>query len=157
MTEHTLDPGYVHHEGFTVIGYAAHGDPSKHDYHDLWDNRYGPYSETVSALSTDGAYYSVYICHTGTPEGVETVVGMAVQPEAAPPEGLVRREVPPGQYAVFETPFDAIGPTWGRIAGEWQPTSACDFDTSRPDFEQFLPQGEGEAPQVRIWVSVKPR
>ena len=92
----------------------------------------------VQPLAIEAAGYGVYF-QTDQPGLCDVFGGMAVPPGANVPEGLVLREVPAAQYAVFECSLATIGATWGAIFAEWLPTSEYEEDRPRPCVEHSRP------------------
>jgi predicted transcriptional regulator YdeE len=85
---------------------------------------------------------------------IEYLAGMRVAPDTPAPGGLEVRQVSGGEYAVFECPLDAIGPTYQYVFTVWLPNAAVQFDAGRAPFEEY-PEKTPEQP-VRLHIPVQP-
>ncbi len=140
------EPQFVDREAFWVLGITERIEPMSADYHALW-RRYEARVAEVHATSSDPGCYGVYFpCEEAG--RVDFIAGAVVPAEAAVADGLVKREVPAAHYAVFECRVSTIGATWGRIFGDWLPTSGYQADHSLPSFEYFPPVEEADHPCV---------
>jgi len=84
---------------------------------------------------------------------------MQITAPVAPPDGMIQRSLPPGEYAVFRHagPVTTIGQTYDRIFNAW-PVQGRNFHIPPVMLELFLPKfdpatGEGG---VEIWVTLAP-
>ncbi|MBM3477013.1 MAG: GyrI-like domain-containing protein [Armatimonadetes bacterium] len=148
-----LQPSFTDRDAFWVLGIQERANPMQVDYPAFWA-RFEQRLADVQPLATGPDGYGVYF-PIGEPDVVDVFGGVAVLPGAAAPEGLVLREVPGGQYAVFECTMQAIGQTWGTICGEWAPASDYDVDHTKPCFEHFPPGCHEGTEPVRIFVPVR--
>ena len=147
-----LQPTCESRDAFWVLGIQERANPMQVDYPAFWA-RFGERAGEIGPLATETAGYGVYF-PTGEEGVVDVFGGMAVPPGTTAPEGMVLREVPANEYAVFECKMSEIGATWGAIYGEWLPTSGYEADHCVPCFEHFRPGcHEGTVP-VRIFVPV---
>jgi len=148
-----LQPTMEHRDAFWVLGIQERADPMQVDYGAFWA-RFKARAAEVQPLATEPAGYGVYF-PTDEEGLVDVFGGMAVAGNVTAPAGLVLREVPAAEYAVFECTMREIGALWGAIFGEWLPTSGYEHDPSKPCFEHFRPGcHEGTVP-VRIFLSVR--
>ena len=91
-------------------------------------------------------------------EGVtEYLAGMMVAVDTPPAEGLAARTVSGGEYAVFECPEDAIGPTYQHIFSVWLPSAGVQFDAGRAPFEEYPGNGGEQPVHLHIPVREEPR
>jgi len=151
-----MEPRLVQREAATIIGVALVGNPKTTDFHDFWMNRFMPREPQIKPLSLDGAYYEAFFC-AGDPEHVEMMAGMAVSPDATPPDGLVKRELAATTYAVFDCTVGTIGATWADIE-QWLTESTYEYDRERQgDFELYPPDTKDQDSPVEIYVPVRAR
>lgn len=140
-------------DAFWVLGIQERANPMTVDYCAFWA-RFEARAAEVQPLAIEPAGYGVYL-PTAEKGSVDVFGGMAVGANVAAPAGLVLREVPAAEYAVFECTMSTIGSTWQAIYGEWLPASGHDADHLRPCFERFAPGcHEGTVP-VQIFVPVR--
>jgi predicted transcriptional regulator YdeE len=150
-----LEPTLERKDAFWVLGIQERANPMAVDYGAFWA-RFSARLAEVQPLATEPAAYEVHF--PTEEEGVADVFGgMAVPASVTVPEGLILREVPAAECAVFECTMSDIGATWGAIFGEWLPTSGYEHDPSKAPFEQFRPGcHEGTVP-VQIFLPVRKR
>ncbi len=149
MAEVTLQP----REAFTVLGVQVRVNPMTADYKAIWEQFMAREAE-VTPHNSDGVYYGVFF-PTGE-EGLDDhLAGMAVTGVTEAPEGLVLREVPAGQEAVFPCTMDTIGATWAS-AFEWLPANGQEYDHPLPCYERYVPSPQGP-PTVTIHIPVRAR
>ncbi|MBU0609487.1 MAG: GyrI-like domain-containing protein [Armatimonadetes bacterium] len=149
-----MTPRIEQREATTIIGIAIVGNPHTTDFHDFWMNQFMPREPEIKPLSRDGAYYEAFFC-AGEPEQVEIVAGMAVAPDATPPEGLVKRELAATTYAVFDCTVGTIGATWTAIE-QWLSEAEWEYDREHQgDFELYPPDTKDQDSPVAIYVPVK--
>lgn len=129
--------------------------PDKVDFGAFWENEFMPHHEAICALSSDGAYYGVWLPHHG--DGIpDYVAGMAVPGNAPVPVGVIVRQVPASGYAVFECTMQTIGASYDHIYHTWLPSSALEFMPGRADFEYYPPQGATDmSPAIYIPIRDK--
>lgn len=147
-----MEPTIRWHDSFWVMGMEIHADPMTVDYPAFW-GQLGPRLGAIAPMAIEATAYGVYFpCADGL---CDVFGGMPVRPDAVPPPGLIKREVPAGEYAVFECAMPDIGATWQAIYSQWLPASGYQTEPQRPCFETF-DEGchEGRVP-VRIWTAVK--
>jgi len=150
-----MEPRLVTRQAFKVLGVQSRIDPTRADYHSIWEKRYMPHHDVVLKLAKEEGYYGIYFS-SEVPGKVDFLAGMAVGDVGKIPDDLVLREVPAAQYAVFECQMDAIGPTWQTIYNSWLANSEqYAEDESKACFEYFPPVAdEGKTP-VSINVPLK--
>lgn len=149
-----MEPIVQRREAFRVMGIQARINPMSADYNDLWRNRFEPRFPEIRKYAGNQTCYGVY-SPCGEPEMVDFVAGMRVGEVDVVPEGLVVRDVPACDEAVVECTLSTIGPTWGRLYGEWLPGSGYAPDDSLAAYEEF-PAGEcGPDSRVIIHMPVR--
>ena len=130
-----LQPTMEHRDAFWVLGIQEGANPMEVDYPAFWA-RFTERAAEVQPLAIEPAGYGVYF-PTGEEGLVDVFGGMAVAAGVKVPEGLVLREVPTAEYAVFECTLSTIGPTWGAIFSEWLPASGYEEDRPKPCFARL--------------------
>ena len=149
-----MDPRIVDRGAFKVMGVIGHFASAAEDFGPLWEEEYMSFHNQVEPLSAGDGHYGVYLGADHT-KPIDYLAGMAVQDAAGAPEGVQVREVPAAKYAVFECSFQAIGPTYGYIWGEWLQSSVYEQDTSKLGFDYFPPVTADGDWLIEIWFPVK--
>jgi predicted transcriptional regulator YdeE len=150
-----MEPRIVRREAFTVMGVVGHFRSAAEDFGPLWDE-YMTHHDQIAPLHVGEGHYGVYL-GADHAKPIDYLAGMAVHNTASAPEGAEVREVPEALYAVFVCSFQEIGPTYGRIWGEWLGSSAYEQDTAKLSFDYFPPgTTDGDSP-MEIWFPVRKR
>jgi predicted transcriptional regulator YdeE len=143
-----------HRRAFSVLGIQSdviRGSEAPELFATIWE-KFEKEIEVIESLSLSGKYYGVNF-PAGKEEISEYLAGMMVSDDAPVPEGLVKRNVPGGDYAVFECPVEAIGMCYQNIFTKWFPASPIKFNPGYPVFEEYP---EKDSPlQVRIHIPVE--
>ena len=146
-----MEPVFKQIETFWLLGVEVHARPDEVNYSEFW-GQIGPRLGEIAPVATEPVAYGAYFCCA---DGFCDVFGgMAVPADTPVPDGMVMREVPAAQYAVFECDMASIGATWTAIFHDWLPTSGYASVEHQPCFEAFA-EGchEGLVP-VRIHTAV---
>lgn len=141
---------------FTILGVAcriARGSESSDLFVGIWKAFESRWHE-IDSMATQKVYFGVNF-PTDDERVTEYVAGMRVPPDTAPLEGLEARDVPGGEYAVFECALDAIGATYQHVFAVWLPGAPVQFDPGRAPFEEY-PESTPEQP-VRLHIPVRQR
>ncbi len=150
-----MEPRILHVNGFMIMGTATRitmDSESVEEFRSIW-NDFESWHEQIKLHSTDQCYYG--ISFATEQEGViDYVAGMAVKEIETIPEGLILREVPGADYAVFACNTQTIGETYRHIFSEWLPASGHQFDGSAPSFEKYPPAGDTKSP-VLIHIPIR--
>ncbi len=149
-----MQPEFRDRPAFQVMGVQVRANPTTADYGDLWGRQFASRVAEIRPFAVDDAGYGVYFC-TGQEGEMEILAGMAVQNVPEVPAGLVLREVPAAREAVFTTTMAQLGPTWGRIYGEWLPASEYERDDASADYERFPPGCDQGTVPLTIHVPVR--
>ncbi|NLH99688.1 MAG: hypothetical protein GX446_09390 [Chthonomonadales bacterium] len=145
--------GFVTNPEYRLVGVQRRIRLDTADWTALWNGEYAPRMADVEASGEGDACLGCYFS-TGETALVDFVMGKPARADAHPAEGLVLRDVPAANYAVFECSMSEIARTWRAIYSEWFPGSGLMEDESAPCIEQFRPGcHEGSVP-VRIFVPV---
>ena len=147
-----MEPRIVSREAFTVMGVVGHFQSAAENFGPLWQE-YMTFHEQIEPLSAGEGHYGVYLGADHS-QPIDYLAGMAVQDTASAPEGVEVREVPAALYAVFECLFQAIGPTYGYIWGEWLQSSPYQQDTSKLGFDYFPPGTTDGDSSMEVWFPV---
>jgi len=108
--------------------------------------------EVIESLSLNRKYYGVNF-PAGKEEISEYLAGMMVSDDSPVPEGMVKRNIPGGDYAVFECPVEGIGMCYQNIFITWLPASHMKFNPGNPVFEEY-PEKDSSIP-VRLHIPVE--
>ncbi len=155
-----MEPRFEQRDAFRVLGVeddACKMETVDPGFNDLWMNRFMARHDEVQALSTDKAYYAVWI---GTlPNGDfgqgRHLAGMAVVGDPPVPEGWVIRDIPAAEYAVFGTNLRDVGDATEYALREWLPNSAYEMDEPKPRFDRMPPDTTGPETPVTVWIPVR--
>jgi len=151
-----MDAEIVDRPAGWVLGIGARIVPGQADYKGLWEGQFMPRHDEIKRLAVDQAYYGVYY-PCDEPGKADFIAGMATGEGIQMPEGLVKRPLPSGSYALFRCTMASMAATWGSIYREWLPTSVYLEDETRPAFEYYPPEMTGPESEVTIFVAVKPK
>lgn len=150
-----MNPEIRERAAFQVMGIQVRVNPMTANYQEIWGSQYAPREAEVAPFSPDKAHCAVYFC-AGQGDGlVDLVAGMRVEGVSAAPEGLVLRQVPAAREAVFTATLDTIGPTWGRIYGDWLPNSGFERDDASADYEVYPPEFGPQGGTLTIHVPIR--
>lgn len=134
-------PNIVQRERFTVAGFARRFDEaSKSDIPQLWSRLIGrlPFAGQVQSWNS----YGVVSCVDRDDGSFRYLAGVAVQPQAALPEGMERMTIPAARYAVFRIVLTGGGihlqvkAAMATIWGELIPAAGLTV-ADGPDFELY--------------------
>ena len=149
-----MDPKIVDRGAFKVMGVIGHFASAAENRGPLWEEEYMSFHDQIEPLSAGEGHYGVYL-GANHAKPIDILAGMTVQDATGAPEGVQVREVPAALYAVFECLFQAIGPTYDHIWGEWLQSSAYEQDTSKLGFDYYPPGMTGGDSPIEIWFPVK--
>jgi predicted transcriptional regulator YdeE len=148
-----MDPRFEHRNAFTVLGIQSgvkSGSETPELFAGIWE-RFESRRESIESLSTGDAYYGVNF-----PTGIEGVTdylaGMMVANDSPEPEGLKKRLVQGGDYAVFECPVEGIGGCYRHAFTNWLPVAPVSFNPENPVFEEY--PGKDSTLPVSIYIPV---
>lgn len=139
---------------FSVLGVTSRisrGSESPELFGGIW-RMFESRRQEIECAAIDKVYLGVSF-PTGDERVTEYLAGMRVAPGTPAPEGLEARQVPGGEYAVFECPLDAIGATYQHVFSVWLPNAAVQFDAGRAPFEEYPEQTPGQP--VRLHIPVR--
>ena len=151
-----MEPKIVSRKAFRVMGVVGHFASAAENFGQLWEEKYMSFHEQIEPLSAGEGHYGVYLGADHT-QPIDYLAGMAVrgaQDAAGAPQGVEVREVPAALYAVFECSFQAIGPTYGYIWGEWLQSAPYEQDTSKLGFDYFPPGTTDGGSSMEIWFPI---
>jgi predicted transcriptional regulator YdeE len=148
-----MDPEITTHEPFTVLGVANVVDPHEADFGAIWGGQFMPRQAEIAALSTDGAFYGVWLC-AGEGQTPEYVAGMAVPEGTRAPEGLVTRVVAGGHFAVFSATMATLPEAYHAAYKAWLPASGYRRTAGLADIEYYPPDTGGPESPVSVWIPV---
>jgi len=147
-----MEAKIINRDDSHVLGIHAVINPMAADYQELWGKQFNARQADIDPLASESGYYSAYF-GTGVEGQVDFVAGVMVDADAIVPEGLVKRPVPGGEYAAFECGMSEISGTWGRIYGEWMPSSGYVEDETRPSLEFYAGASEDAAATILVAIS----
>jgi predicted transcriptional regulator YdeE len=139
---------------FTIMGVASRigrGSETSDLFVGIW-KAFESRRQEIASIATPKVYFGVNF-PTADDRVTDYVAGMRVPPDAAALEGLETRDVPGGEYAVFECALDAIGATYQHVFAVWLPSAPVQFDPGRAPFEEY-PESTLEQP-VRLHIPVR--
>jgi predicted transcriptional regulator YdeE len=127
-------------DGLVVIGIstrASNASPEK--IGDLWRRFHAQGNQKIVEARLDEAVYCVYCEYEGDASQAYTVVvGCAVAPDAAVPDGLKKIGIAAGRYAVFAV----MGELPMGVFAAWSEVWATPLDRRyQADFDRYGPDG----------------
>jgi predicted transcriptional regulator YdeE len=148
------DPEIENRDSFTVLGIQSRvkqGSETSELFAGIWQ-RFEKEREVLESLALIGTYYGVNF-PTHQKDLSEYLAGMTVAEDATVPDGWVKRQVPGGDYAVFECPVESIGFCYQHIFTKWLAGASVTFYPEHPVFEEY-PEMDSTL-NVRIHIPVK--
>lgn len=158
--ETMLNPTFKTKPAFRVIGKTCQSTMKNNTIPALWGT-FGTYCDSIpGTIHSRTALGICYFedCGEMTDETPFTyLAGMEVNPGQAVPEGMVARDVPTAEYAVFEHhgSLENLHNTYNAIYGQWMPHSG--YERSQvDDFEVYDERFKFGEPDsiMEIWVPV---
>ena len=152
-----MEPKFVTLPAFNVVGMRYFGKNEHQEISDLWGKANQRMGEIRHVASQNA--YGVCIMLPDAPTGeFEYIAGLEVSQVEDVPDGMVVREVPASQYAVFTHlgSLEQLPATYEYIYGTWVPQSGhqliegLDFELYNEDFKAFTPDSK-----FYIYVPIK--
>ena len=149
---------------FTVIGIAARTDNAKESTADgiipkQWQKFFSEGMPAKTPDTTGPNFYAVYADYASDHNGEYTyIVGAQVKDGTTPPNGMVVKQVPAGQYAVFTT---EIGPFAKVVPAAWQRIFKLEEEGKlkrayKTDFEIYDQRAQNpQNAQIDIYIGLK--
>ena len=148
-----MDPTFKYIDEFSVLGLQTRvkqGLETPELFAGIWAG-FEVHRELIGSVSTRKNYYGINF-PTETEDFSAYLAGMAVAADSPVTEGLVKRKVPGGMYAIFECPVEGIGECYQWIFTKWLPAANVPFNPVNPVFEEY--PGENSGLPVRIYIPV---
>jgi predicted transcriptional regulator YdeE len=123
---------------FAVLGIVTRvrrGSETPELFAGIW-RKFESYRQAVESLASEKRYFGVNF-PTDEEDVTDYLAGMTVAADAPVFEGLEKRTVPRGQFAVFECQMEAIGESYRHIFTVWLPGASQQFDPTVPVFEEY--------------------
>ncbi len=149
-----MEPKFVIKPTFTLIGMRYFGKNEHGEIPALWDQLNPRFHEFKN--QADNCAYGVCTA-TGQDGEIEYVAGIAVTNAAHVPAGMVVRQIPEAQYAVFETKLKNLHQTYTYAYQTWLPQSGYAWGQS-PDFELYDETFDPAHPQestLYVYIPIK--
>ena len=149
-----MEPKIVILPAFKVVGMRYFGKNEHHEISELWGQANQRLSEIHHAASQNA--YGVCIMLPDAPTGeFEYIAGLEVSQAEEVPDGMVVREVPFSQYAVFTHlgSLEELSATYEYIYRSWIPQSGYQL-TGGPDFEMYNEDFRDFAPDSKFYIYV---
>ena len=138
---------------FTVLGVQSQikrGSETPELFAGIW-MQFESRGQEIELLAIGKHYFGVNF-PTDKEDVTDYLAGMMVPGESHVPDGLEKRTVPGGQFAVFECPVEAIGETYRHIFTAWLPNAPVRFDPTVAVFEEY--PGKTSEMLIRIHIPV---
>ena len=148
-----MDPVIEHREAFTVLGLQSRvkqGSETSELFASIWQ-KFEAERAAIEPLAVSRKYYGINF--PAESEGMsDYFTGMAVAVDSPVADGLLKRHVPAGDYAVIECAVERIGLCYQAIFTTWLPSAPVRFNPDHPVFEEY-PEKDPTLP-VRIHIPV---
>ncbi|MDD3535107.1 MAG: GyrI-like domain-containing protein [Candidatus Cloacimonetes bacterium] len=150
---------YEERKPFKIMGLDIMSSSDSENYAQLFTDFVARMSEIENRVSDDiyGLSFPGKDFDAKTMEGSNYLVGMAVSDATQIPKGMILRETPGGNFAIFEHKglAQTLGETYGYIFGKWIFSSGM----KPTGYEMFEVYGKDYAPDnpdsiIEIWVPV---
>ena len=149
-----MEPRLIHRETSRVLGIATQirrGSETSELFAGIW-GKFESRRQEIESVALGETYFGVRF-PTEDEDVSDYLAGMVVAADTPPLDGLEKRTVPGGPFAVFECPVEAIGETYRYIFTGWFANSDARFDPTGPVFEEY-PEDTSKRP-VRIYVPLE--
>jgi len=149
-----MHPVMTKRRPFTVLGVQTkikRGSETPELFAGIW-KQFESRGQEIELLSIGKHYFGVNF-PTDKEDVTDYLAGIMVPDESHVPDGLEKRTVSGGQFAVFECPVEAIGETYRHIFTVWLPDAPVPFDPAVAVFEEY-PEKTSEKP-IRIHIPVR--
>lgn len=153
--ENDMEPKIVTLTDITVVGLPWVGLPGGQGIPETWDVFNQRCREIKHIAANSPAYGVCSMLPNGTQGEFEYTPSFAVDRVEDVPEGMVVRQVPSGQYAVFSHvgPLDTLKATYEYIYQVWIPQSGYKV-ASGIDFELYGPEFVDGAPDSKFYIYI---
>jgi len=141
-----MDPRIENRKAFTVLGIQSkvkQGSETTDLFARIWV-RFEAKSDLMESLSLSKKYYGVSF-PTDKEDIAEYLAGVMVSHDSPEPNGLVKRNVLGGDYAVVECSVESIGLCYQNIFTKWLPAASVAFNPKNPVFEEY-PEKDSSLP-----------
>lgn len=148
-----LETGFEQIEELSVLGVSARikrGSETSELFAGIW-KEFELHGEFIESLCVRKQYYGVNF-PTGKEDVTEYLAGMAVADDSPVAEGLEKRKIPAGAYAIFKCPVEGIGECYQGIFTNWLPNAKLLLNPENPVFEEY-PEKNSTLP-VRLYIPV---
>jgi len=156
----------VHQEGFSVVGIEVRTTNAKEaggagEIPKQWQKFFRDGIQQTIPDKIDGTIYAVYSDYASDRNGEYSfLIGVRVKANATPPNGMVLRKIPAGQYSVITTDK---GPASKVVPAAWQQIWSLEDKHQlggprayRADFEVYDQRAaDPQSPQVDVYIAVK--
>jgi predicted transcriptional regulator YdeE len=134
-----------------VVSQVRRGSETPELFAGIW-RRFESYRQEIESLAIGKRYFGVNF-PADKEDITEYLAGMMVADDAPILEGLEKRTVSGGQFAVFECPVEAIGESYRHIFTVWLPGATVQIDPTTPVFEEY-PENTSQQP-VCVHIPVR--
>jgi predicted transcriptional regulator YdeE len=150
-----MEPRITWRRPFAVLGVVTRvrrGSETPQLFAGIW-RKFESYRQKIESLAIGKDCFGVSF-PTDTEDVTDYLAGMMVAADAAIPEGLEKRTISGGRFAVFECPVEAIGETYQHIFTVWLPGATVRFDPTVAVFEEY-PESSTSLQPVCVHVPVR--
>lgn len=130
-----MEPRIVERAAFTVVGMMVRGKAESNEIPQMWE-ALNPRVREIQDRTGDDVAYGISTNMDEQTGEFDYIGGFEVGRVHEIPEGMIRFEVPGGNYAVFRTTLPRIGDTFMHAYRTWAPQSGYEL-TGGPDFELY--------------------
>jgi len=150
-----MEPKIVEKAGFTVVGMKYRGKNENNEIPQMWQ-AFGPRVGEIKNMVDDHVAYGISANMDESTGEFDYVAGFEVSRAEDVPEGMVRFDVPGGQYAVFTTTLPKIGETFHNAYHTWLPQSGY-RPTGGPEFELYDEDFDPQDPNSKfdLYIPIK--
>jgi AraC family transcriptional regulator len=154
--ENNMNPKIVSRPAFTVMGLRYQGNNQNQEIGALWGEFDRRESELLSVAVPNSCAYGVCVMAEGLPEGhFEYIASFEVPAGTQPLPGMVVRDLPANQYAVFEHhgSLDRLRETYHNIYHVWLPQSGLQV-VPGADMEVYTEAFKDDSPDSMFYIYV---
>ncbi|QPF71729.1 GyrI-like domain-containing protein [Roseateles sp. DAIF2] len=148
-----MEPRLLNQAAFEVVGLEILTTPASSDMPMLW-TRFVPRMPEIAATGDDPFSYGVMGRLAGKEARFEYLACLKARPGSVVPAGMVRKTIPAGTYAVFETPFSRIAQAFEQIFRVWLPQATGQRVPASLFYERYAEDFNPHDPEARLTIHI---
>lgn len=148
-----MEPRLMNQAAFEVVGLEILTTPISPDIPALW-TRFVPRITDIAGNADEPCSYGVMGGFSADGSRFEYLAGIQARPGSVVPAGMVRKTIPAGTYAVFETPFSRIAQAFEQIFRVWLPQATGQRVLAGLFYERYAEDFNPYDPEARLTIHI---